>query len=101
MNKNINLSDNLKELSEIANWFDLQETVDVEVGLEKVKRAAVLIKESKSRLRAIENEFNEIKKDIDDDQSEESSYLESSLNKSEEDLNTGNSDTIKPEDVPF
>jgi len=61
------LNKNLKRLSEIAEWFDAQEEVDVEEGLEKVKEAAELIKLSKERLRAIENEFEEIKREIDEE----------------------------------
>ncbi len=62
---NENLTDNLKRLSAITDWFDNQEKVDVEEGLKKVKQAAELIKVSKGRLKAIENEFEEIKKEID------------------------------------
>ncbi|MFH1509631.1 MAG: hypothetical protein ABID67_00560 [Candidatus Nealsonbacteria bacterium] len=60
-----NLNDNLKRLAEIAEWFDTQEEVDVEEGLKKVREAAILIKEGKVRLKTIENEFKEIKKEID------------------------------------
>ena len=60
-----NLSSNLKRLSEITKWFDNQEEIDVEEGLNKVKEAVLLIKDSKKRLKAIENEFEEIKKEID------------------------------------
>ncbi|MFH1462528.1 MAG: exodeoxyribonuclease VII small subunit [bacterium] len=60
-----NLSDNLKKLSEITQWFEGQEDVDIEEGLKKVKEAAGLIKASKERLKAVENEFEEIKKEID------------------------------------
>jgi len=60
-----NLNKNLKRLSEIAEWFDNIEEVDVEEGLEKVKEAVGLIKQSKERLKEIENEFEEIKKEID------------------------------------
>ena len=60
-----NLSSNLKRLSEITKWFDNQEEIDVEEGLNKVKEAVLLIKVSKKRLKAIENEFEEIKKEID------------------------------------
>lgn len=63
--ENKNLKNNLKKLEEISNWFDSREEVDVEEGLDKVKEAVVLIKESKERLKQIENEFEEIKKDID------------------------------------
>jgi len=60
-----NLSSNLKRLSEITDWFENQEEVDVEEGLKKVKEAAALIKVSKERLKTIENEFEEIKKEVD------------------------------------
>jgi len=60
-----NLSDNLKKLSEITEWFENQEEVDIEEGLKKVKEAAGLIKASKERLKAVENEFEEIKKEAD------------------------------------
>jgi len=60
-----NLNKNLKRLSDIAEWFENQEEIDVEEGLDKVKEAAELIKISKERLREIENEFEEIKRTID------------------------------------
>jgi exonuclease VII small subunit len=60
-----NLNNNLKRLSEITNWFDNQEEIDVEEGLNKVKEAVELIKAGKTRLKSIENEFKEIKKEID------------------------------------
>ncbi len=59
-----NLSENLKNLSKITEWFEAQEEVDVEEGLKKVKQAAVLIKASKERLKEVENEFEEIKKEV-------------------------------------
>jgi len=59
------LSGNLKRLNEITEWFDKQEEIDVEEGLLKVKEAAELIKASKARLKAVENEFEEIKKEMD------------------------------------
>ncbi len=60
-----NLSSDLKRLSQIAEWFDTQKDLDVEEGLQKVKEAAALIKACKERLREVENEFVEIKKDIE------------------------------------
>ncbi|PIS39414.1 MAG: hypothetical protein COT33_02005 [Candidatus Nealsonbacteria bacterium CG08_land_8_20_14_0_20_38_20] len=59
-----NLSANLKRLSEITEWFEEQEEIDIEEGLEKIKEAAALIEASKERLKVIENEFEEIKKDV-------------------------------------
>lgn len=67
-----NLSSNLKRLAVITEWFDDQEDVDVEEGLKKVKEAVALIKASKERLKGIENEFEEIKKEIDLESKEES-----------------------------
>ncbi len=61
-NKNTNLTQSLKQLRSILEWFDSKEEVDIEEGLKKVKEAAIIIRESKERLREIENEFEEIKK---------------------------------------
>jgi len=63
--KEKNLNSNLKRLSEITDWFDNQQEADVEEGLKKVKEAVELIKASKARLKNVENEFKEIKKEID------------------------------------
>ena len=60
-----NLSANLKRLQEIAGWFDSREEVDIEAALEKVKEAAVLLKSAKLRLKEIENEFEEVKKELE------------------------------------
>ncbi len=70
MNKN-NLGENLKKLSEISNWFEEREEVDIEEGLKKVKEAAGIIKESKKRLKEIENEFEEIKKGVEEELDDE------------------------------
>ena len=70
-NKSNNLTKNLKELAEISDWFNNQEEIDVEEGLNKVKKAAELIKISRRRLKSIENEFEEIKKDIEQEDDEE------------------------------
>lgn len=67
MSKDIDLNKNLAALTEIADWFDAQKEIDVEEGLKKVKTAAGLIKESKSRLAQIENEFEVIKKEINEE----------------------------------
>lgn len=60
-----NLNSNLKRLSEITEWFDKQDEVDVEEGLKMVKEAVDIIKSSRERLKNIENEFEEIKKEMD------------------------------------
>jgi len=66
-----NLNDSLKRLAEITEWFDNQEEIDVEEGLKKVKEAAELIRASKERLKTIENEFEEIKKGIEEETKED------------------------------
>jgi exonuclease VII small subunit len=60
-----NLTTGLKKLKELVDWFEDQDQVDVEKGLDKVKEGAKLVKESKKRLEEIENEFEEVKKEID------------------------------------
>ena len=60
-----NLSESLKKLEAISDWFDNQEEVDVEKGLEKVKEGVELIKISRARLREVENEFNDVKKELE------------------------------------
>ena len=59
-----NLTDATKKLRAIVEWFESQEEVDVEKGLEKVKEGAALLKLSKSRLKELENEFDDIKKSL-------------------------------------
>ncbi|MFZ2187368.1 MAG: hypothetical protein WAV46_01945 [Candidatus Moraniibacteriota bacterium] len=61
----VNLSDSLKKVQEIIRWFDNQEEVDVEKGLEKIREGTVLIKESRTRLKEIENEFEVVKKELE------------------------------------
>lgn len=65
IDKKINLKESLGELNGIVEWFDEQEEVDVEVGLQKVREGAELIKACKKRLSEVENEFKEIQRDID------------------------------------
>lgn len=59
-----NFKHHLEEIARILEWFDAQEELDVEVALEKIKQASELIKASKKRLSEIENEFEEIKKEV-------------------------------------
>ncbi|HRH27117.1 MAG TPA: exodeoxyribonuclease VII small subunit [Parcubacteria group bacterium] len=60
----VNLNETLKKLAGIVEWFENQSELDVEKGLENVKEGAELIKLSRERLVEIENEFKEIKKEI-------------------------------------
>ncbi len=58
------IGESLSKLENIVKWFSDQKEVDVEEGLLKVKEGAILIKSLKERLRHVENEFQEIKKDF-------------------------------------
>lgn len=61
------ITDMLKQLGSIVSWFESQKEMDVEKALEQVKVGVVLIKQSKERLKEIENEFKEIKKSISEE----------------------------------
>lgn len=58
------ISDLISKLEKIVRWFDAREDVDVEEALKKVKEGAELVKTLKSRLGKVENEFEEVKKDL-------------------------------------
>lgn len=60
-----NLSESLKKLEAITHWFSIQQEVDVEKGLEKVKEGVHLIKASRARLQEVENEFEDVKKELE------------------------------------
>ena len=63
--KNESLSESIKKLEGIVLWFETQEEVDVEKGLEKFKEGAALVKSSRQRLMEIENEFREVEKTLE------------------------------------
>ena len=67
-NGGVNLTETMKKLRTITEWFESQEEVDVEKGLEKVKEGADLIKASRERLKELENEFEEVKKKLSDEE---------------------------------
>lgn len=92
----VSLSETLKQLAGIASWFDQQQEVDVEEGLKKVKEAAGLFKSGKDRLKQIENEFEEVKKEIDGDL-----VVEKNLAVSEPKEEVLSNNETKAEDIPF
>ncbi|MEK7536015.1 MAG: exodeoxyribonuclease VII small subunit [Patescibacteria group bacterium] len=63
--KKINIKEKLSKLEEIASWFEKQKEVDVEEGLKRVKEGNALVKELRERLAEVENEFEELKRDLD------------------------------------
>jgi exonuclease VII small subunit len=66
----LNLSESLKKLEGITEWFNDQQEVDVEKGLEKVKEGVQLVKASRERLKEVENEFEDVKKELEDNSEE-------------------------------
>ncbi len=58
------ISAELGRLEAIVQWFEGQEAVDMEEGLTKVREGAALIKDLKARLKSVQNDFQEIKKDL-------------------------------------
>lgn len=60
------IAESLDKLEKIVAWFDEQEHVRVEEGLGKVKEGAVLVKALRASLKEVENEFKEIKKDLEE-----------------------------------
>jgi len=65
MTKKTTIQESLKKLEETAAWFEKGGELDVEEGLKKVKEGATLIKDLKARLKDAENEFEEIKRDLE------------------------------------
>ncbi len=65
--KKESLSESLRQLEAISDWFEGQEEIDVEQALEKVKEGVALIKASKERLKAVENEFTVVKQELEKD----------------------------------
>lgn len=63
--KTVSLSESLKRLEAITEWFENQEEIDVEKALEKVKEGVGLLKVSKARLKEVENEFKVVKKELE------------------------------------
>jgi hypothetical protein len=59
------ISQSLEKLEKLIKWFDEQDQVDVQEGLDKVREGAVLVKELRTKLKTVENEFEELKKDLD------------------------------------
>lgn len=65
MDKKNSINESLSKLEDIVQWFEDQKEVDVEAGLVRVKEGVGLIKELRTRLRAVENEFKAIKEELD------------------------------------
>ncbi|OGY58825.1 MAG: hypothetical protein A3E61_00950 [Candidatus Colwellbacteria bacterium RIFCSPHIGHO2_12_FULL_43_12] len=58
------VKESLNKLESIVDWFDKQEDIDLEEGLEKVRVGAEIIKDLKTKLKGLQNKFKEIKEDL-------------------------------------
>lgn len=61
----MSLGESLKQLEAITEWFDQQEAIDVERALEKVKEGAKLLRSSREKLKQVENEFQVIRQELE------------------------------------
>jgi exodeoxyribonuclease VII small subunit len=59
------IQESLTKLEDIASWFEKDSDFDVEEGLKKVKEGVALVKELRMRLKDVENEFRELKIDLE------------------------------------
>lgn len=63
-----NIASQLQDLEEILTWFEKQKNVDVEQGIEKVRTGAEIIMSLRKKLQVVQNEFEEIKKSLDNEE---------------------------------
>lgn len=59
------LKEYLDKIKKISEWFEEQDEIDLEAALVKIREAGELIKLSKERLVEVENEFREIKAEVE------------------------------------
>ncbi len=59
------LGESLKKLEQISQWFEGQDELDVEEGIAKAKEGAALLKSTRKQLQHVENEFEDIKKSLE------------------------------------
>jgi exodeoxyribonuclease VII small subunit len=62
MKKQFDFAKAMKELEEINQWFQ-EEDIDLDTGLEKLKRGKELITACRERLKDVENQFIQIRDD--------------------------------------
>jgi hypothetical protein len=93
---NVNLKESLSKLDEIVDWFNKQTDLDVEVGLEKVREGAALVKACKTRLGEIKNEFEEIQSEVQTDEASTTAPKKASRAK-----DVVAEEEISPDEIPF
>jgi exonuclease VII small subunit len=71
MSKKIKIQEAMERLDQIVEWFEVGREVDIEEGLEHIKEGAALVKGVRSRLKELENDFEEVKKELQSLEDEE------------------------------
>ena len=64
--KEKNFKEMFEELREINSWFE-DEDIDLDEGLKKLKQGKDLIDKCKEKLADVENEFEELTKEIEEE----------------------------------
>lgn len=75
-NQPFDFSKAIDELEQINRWFQ-DEDIDLDTGLSKFRRGLELIKKCRERLKHVENEFVEIKKEFATEEKESEKVVES------------------------
>jgi exodeoxyribonuclease VII small subunit len=68
--KQFQVSKAIQELEEMNRWFQ-EENIDLEEGLERLKKGKELIQQCRQRLQSVENEFLKIKAEFAEEVSTE------------------------------
>lgn len=63
----INFKELQKELNDISEWFEADNTIEPTLALEKYRRSVEIVKTLKSYLGEIENEFKVISQELHDE----------------------------------
>jgi exodeoxyribonuclease VII small subunit len=95
------ITQSVNRLEEINAWFQ-NEDFNLDEGLQKLREGKDLIKQCRSRLKAVENEFTQIKQDFAEETEE--TVVEVSVTEQQKvtlPQRTLRTKEINPEDVPF
>lgn len=101
MKKQFDFASAMKELEEINTWFQDQD-IDLDQGLEKLRKAKELIAQCRDRLKNVENEFVKIKDEFEEPvSSTPEAPRKNTKSAFEDDLLTDADDDTDDDDLPF
>ena len=64
-NSSQHIARDLEKLEKIVEWFETQDKIDLDLNLKKAKEAAALIRNLKRQASEVENQFKDIKKELE------------------------------------